>query len=226
MAKRTQERHQGVEAAPQGPPEKQRPFWLGWIAFAVVVAVVVGLVWVMYVPHHQPTTPLPGSQTSNPPTAVPPTQLVPSVGPAPATTYDDFAALPSPQQQAVMEQAIHHYFDVTNEAFRTLNPALLPQVATGGELPVLQQALQKAIQNHQPDTEQDQITILRIVLSPRPYTFISIDTQGTSTQQYLDPTSLQPIGSPTTTSGHSSFSLVIENGVWKVSEHIQEQAAK
>jgi hypothetical protein len=221
MAKRTQERHQGVEAAPQGLPEKQRPFWLGWIAFAVVVAVVVGLVWVMYVPHHQPTTPLPGSQASSPPTAGS-TQLVPSVGPAPATTYDDFAALPSPQQQAVMQQAIDHYVDVTNEAFRTLNPALLPQVATGGELPVLQQSLESAIQKNQPVDYQGSTTILHIVLSPRPYSFVSIDTQSTETGQYLDPKTHQPVGSPSTSTARSSFSFVIQNGVWKVSEHIQE----
>jgi hypothetical protein len=225
MAKRTQERHQGVEAAPQGPAEKERPFWLGWIAFAVVVAVVVGLVWVMYVPQHQLTTPLPGSQASSPPTAAP-TQAAPSIGPGvPATTYNDFAALPSPQQQAVMQQAIDHYLAVVADTFMHLNPALLPEVATGAQLQVLQQAVQGAIEKHQPVSEQGAATILHIVLSPRPYTFVSIDVRGTGTDQYLDPTTLQPIGTPNTTTSRSSFSFVIENGVWKVSEHIQEQAS-
>src|SRR6266446_5092658 len=149
MARRTQERHQGAEAAPQGPPEKERPFRLGLIAFAVAIVIAGGLVVYVSGSRTQPTPP-PSTQASSPPTAAP-TQILPSVGPAPATTYDDFAALPWPQQQTVMQQAIDHYSAVVAEAFRTLNPALLPQIATGGELPVLQKGLQTAIQKHQPE---------------------------------------------------------------------------
>jgi hypothetical protein len=222
MARRTQERHQGAEAAPQGPAEKERPFRLGLIVFAIAIVIAGGFVVYMFGSRTQPT-PLPSSQASSPPTAAVPTQILPSVGPAPATTYDAFAALPSPQQQSVMQQAIAHYSAVVAQAFRTLDPALLPQVATGGELPVLQKGLQTAIQKHQPESLEGQATILHIVLSPKPYNFVSIDVQGTGSDQYLDPTTLQPIGTPSTTALRSSFSLVIEDGVWKVSEHIQEQ---
>jgi len=224
MARRTQERHQGVEAGPQGPPEKERPFRLGLIVFAVVIVFAGGLVVYLFGFRTHPAPPLPSTQASSPPTAAP-TQLVPSVGPAPATTYDAFAALPSPQQQAVMQQAIDHYLAVVADTFMHLNPGLLPEVATGAQLQVLQQAVQGAIQKHQPVSEQGAATILHIVLSPRPYTFVSIDVRGTGTDQYLDPTTLQPIGTPNTTTSRSSFSFVIENGVWKVSEHIQEQAS-
>jgi hypothetical protein len=222
MARRTQERHQGAEAAPQGAAEKERPFRLGLIVFAIAIVIAGGLIVYVLGSRTHPTPPVPSTQASSPPTAAP-TQILPSVGPAPATTYDAFAALPSPQQQTVMQQAIDHYSAVVAEAFRTLNPALLPQVATGGELPVLQKGLQTAIQKHQPESLESQATILHIVLSPKPYNFVSIDVQGTGSDQYLDPTTLQPTGTPSTTSLRSSFSLVIENGVWKVSEHIQEQ---
>lgn len=203
---------------------KERPFRWALLVFAIVIIVAGGVVVYVLGSRTKPAPPLPSTQASNPPTALP-TQILPSVGPAPATTYDDFAALPSPQQQTVMLQAIDHYSAVVAEAFRTLNPALLPQVATGGELPVLQKGLQTAIQKHQPENLESQATILHIVLSPRPYSFVSIDVQGTGSDQYLDPTTLQPVGTPSTTTLRSSFSLVIEDGVWKVSEHIQEQQA-
>ena len=225
MARRTQERHQGVEAGPQGLAEEERPFRWGLLVFAIVIVVAGGLVVYVLGSRTQPTRPLPGSQASSSPPAAPPTQLVPSVGPAPATTYDDFAALSSYEQQAVMQQAIDHYLAVVADTFMHLNPALLPQVATGAQLQVLQQAVQQAIQKHQPVSEQGSATILHIVLSPRPYSFVSIDVRGTGIDQYLDPTTLQPVGTPNTTTSRSSFSFVIENGVWKVSEHIQEQAS-
>jgi hypothetical protein len=221
MARRTQERHQGVEAGPHGPAEKERPFRLGLIAFAVAIVIAGGLIVYVLGSRTQPTPPLPSSQASSPPTAAP-TQILPSVTPAPATTYDDFAALPPPQQQTVMLQAIDHYNAVLGQAYRNLDPSLLPTVATGAQLQVVQQSLQKAIQNHQPESDESAVTILHIVLSPRPYSFVSIDIQATETAQYLDPKTLAPVGSPNTSTGRSSFSFVIQDGVWKVSEHIQE----
>jgi hypothetical protein len=222
MARRTQERHQGAEAAPQGPAEKERPFRLGLIVFAIAIVIAGGLVVYMFGSRTQPTPPPTSSQASNPPTAAP-TQAAPSIGPGvPATTYNDFAALPPPQQQTVMQQAIDHYDAVLGQAYRTLDPSLLPTVATGAQLQVVQQSLQKAIQNHQPESDESAVTILHIVLSPRPYSFVSIDIQATETAQYLDPKTLAPVGSTNTSTGRSSFSFVIQDGVWKVSEHIQE----
>ena len=221
MARRTQERHQGAEAAPQGSAEKERPFRWGLIVFAIVAVIAGGVVVYLLGSRTHPSPPLPSSQASSPPTAVP-TQTLPSVGPAPATTYDAFAALPSPQQQTVMQQAIQHYLDVADEAFRTFDPTSLPQVATGRQLVVLQQSLQSAIQKQQPISYQDSPTLLHIVLSPRPYSFVSIEIQGNETGQYLDPKTLRPVGTPTTTAARSTYSFVIQDGVWKVSDHIQE----
>jgi len=166
MARRTQERHQGAEAVPQGPAEKERPFRLGMIVFAIAIIIAGGLVVYVFGSRTHPTPPLPGSQASSPPTAAP-TQAAPSIGPGvPATTYDDFAALPPYQQQAVMQQAIDHYDAVLGQAYRNLDPSLLPTVATGAQLQVVQQSLQAAVQKHQPEAGETQATILHIVLSP------------------------------------------------------------
>ena len=121
-----------------------------------------------------------------------------------------------------MKQAIDHYDAVLGQAYRDLDPSSLPTVATGAQLQVVQQSLQAAIQKHQPEAGETQATILHIVLSPRPYNFVSIDIQATETDQFLDPKTLQPIGTPRTSAARSSFSFVIQDGVWKVSEHIQE----
>jgi hypothetical protein len=207
---------------PSAPPTQERPFWLGWAALIIVIVVGVGLV--VFLSTRPGGKPLP--LNSAPPGASP-SAPAPSVAPSlpagvPATTYAAFAALPPTQQKAVMQEAIDNYSKVVAQAFRTLDPGLLPHIATGGELGVLQQELQVAVQNHQPQSLQSQASILNIVMSPQPYSFVSINVQGTGTDQDLDPTTLQPIGTPNTSTVTSSFSLVIEDGVWKVSQHIQE----
>lgn len=221
MAKRTEERQPGVEVPAEAPVHPQGPFWLGWGALALALAVGIGLVAYMSV--HATHAPRPAPAGSQAPPAA---SSAPALGPGvPATTYADFAALPPIQQRAVMQQAIDHYGAVLADAIRRLDPSRLPQVATGAQLQVLQQTLQGAIDRHQPQDVQNQDTILRIVMSPQPYSFVSVDGQGTEIDQALDPKTLQPIGSPTTTTAHSSLSFVIEEGVWKVSEHIDEQPA-
>lgn len=164
----------------------------------------------------------PAPVTSAVPTFTFPTPL--TGAPAPASLAA-FAALPPAQQQAEMQQAIDAYDAAVGQAFRTLNEFFLPEVATGDELGVLQKNLETSIRNRQPESEQGQAKVLTVVMSPQPYRWVSIDVQATATDQYLDPTTLKPIGTPQTGSLRSSFTLVIENGVWKVGEHIQDGLA-
>src|SRR5216683_78905 len=135
MAKRTEERHQRVEVPAEAPARPQGPFWLGWGALALVLAVGVGLFTYMSVhTTHSPPPP----PASSPPAA----SSAPALGPGvPATTYADFAALAAIQQRAVMQQAIDHYGAVLADAIRRLDASRLPQVATGAQLQVLQQTL-------------------------------------------------------------------------------------
>lgn len=224
MARRTEARPDvgpPGQVPPVPPSEPHRPFWLGWIALVVVVLVALGGVGYLVLSgrggHPQP---------ANSPASKPTPGASDSVGPGvPATTYADFAALAPAQQQATMQQALAHYSAVLYEAYKTLNPALLPQIATGAELQVLQQDLGAAIQANRPGTGTSSFQILHILISPQPYSFVSVDFQGTDVDQYLDPKTLLPIGTPSTTTARRSFSLVIDGGVWKVRDNIEESPA-
>ncbi|GAC1371407.1 MAG: hypothetical protein NVSMB32_15560 [Actinomycetota bacterium] len=80
-------------------------------------------------------------------------------------------------------------------AAAAMNATRIPEVATGRQLPVVQHSLQQAIQQHQRVAGHSEGTILRAALSSQPYGFVSVDTQGTETEQYLDPKTMAPIGS-------------------------------
>lgn len=225
MARRTETRPEVGAPPPFGPPSPwpappgEPRSRLGWAALAFVLVVAMGAGGWFVIghqeAHHQPA---PGTSA-----VVPSTSGMPSLpAPVPATTYDAFAALPSDQQAAVMGAAANRYGAVVGQAFQTLDGSLLSQVATGDELQVLQQDLQKAIKAGYPTVDHSQVTVLEVVLSPKPYNFVSVHIQATGTDQYLDPKTGQPIGTPEPSSGTSSYSFVIEAGVWKVSEHIQD----
>jgi hypothetical protein len=203
---------------PHPPSGRERPSWLPWVALVIVAAVGGGLVWYVSPSETRPQ-PVQSSPTTSSSTGASAT-LAPGV---PATTYAAFAALPPAQQQATMQQAMAHYSAVLYEAYRTLNPGLLPQIASGPELQVLQQNLAAAVQADRPGTGTSSFTILHITMSPQPFTFVSVDAQGTDVDQYLDPRTLLPIGTPNTTTTRSSYSFVIDAGVWKVQNDIQEQ---
>ena len=225
MAKRTGTKPEVGAPPPIGPPgpwpappEEHRSL-LGWaaLAFVVVVALAGGGWFVLgqRTRHHQPT---PGNSASAPSTAGTPSLPAP----VPATTYEAFAAMSTDQQQAVMQAVFDRDNAVWEEAVRTLNLSLLPQIATGDELGVLQRALQTVIKNGYPVAATNQTTILQVVMSPQPLSFVSVHVQVAATDQYLDPKTLQPIGTPDPSSGTSSFSFVIQDGTWKESEHIQD----
>jgi len=134
-----------------------------------------------------------------------------------------FALLPPDQQKAIMQQVLDHGDAVLNEAYSTLNPALLPQILTGPALQVDQQQLKGLIQRNQPETSTGTGQVLHVIASAQ-FGFISVDYQGTETDYLLDPKTHQPVGTPTTVGpGRQSLTIVDEDGVWKVKEIIQEQ---
>jgi hypothetical protein len=209
------------QLSPSAAPVEDRPFWFGWAALVIVIAVGVAMVVFLSTRSHPKPVPVNNPPSSSPSAAAPSAAASAPAG-VPATTYDAFVALPPAQQQAVMQQAITAYNNVLNEASETLDASALPLVATGHELPILQQAVATAAKNRQPARYQNHETVLAIVMSPRPFSFVSVNVSYTETSQYLDPSTSQPIGTSYTSSGRTSFTLVIENGVWKVSEHIQD----
>jgi hypothetical protein len=185
------------------------------VAFVLLVAVAALVVAVTRGGHAKPRNPA----ASSAPVSSPSSATAQGV---PATTYEAFAALPSAQQQAVMQSALDHYDAVYAEALRTLNPALLPEIATGDMLGVLQHNLATTIKHGYPIDEEGHATVLQVLMSPQPLSFVSVHLQFTDTDQYLDPKTLQPIGTPGPSTGTTGFSFVIEGGVWKVSENIQD----
>lgn len=222
MARRVEEKRSSDElgALPLEQPVPQRhgllPFW---VVAAAVVVVVAGI-WAFALTRSSPKAVNPPAVTAS----APATGNVPSpvASGVPATTIQAFAALSRDQQIAIMQQVLAHYGDVVNQAYSTLNPTLLPQVLTGAELQVQQQQLQGLIQRNQPESSTSQGTVLSVATFPQ-FGFVSVDAQGTETGYVLNPTTHQPTGPPTVVTGRRSHTLVIEDGVWKVKESIQEQ---
>ena len=216
MAKRTEERP-GVNVPGLPPSEPRRRLgWVGPVAFVLVVAVAAVVVAVTRPGGHaKPRNPAGSSAPVSSPSSA-------AAQGVPATTYEAFAALSPAQQEAVMQAAMDHYGAVYAQALRTLNPALLPETATGDLLGVLQQKLATTIKNGYPIDEEGHATVLQVLMSPQPYSFVSVHVQSTGTDQYLDPKTLQPIGTPEPSTGATSFSFVIDGGVWKASENIQD----
>lgn len=220
MARRTAEGKRSSDEAgapPQEEPGPRRrslaPFWL----VAAVSVVIVAGIWVFALTRSSPHAVKPPPAPSIAPSS--------TVAPSPAatmpaaTSIQAFAALSASQQVAVMQQALNTYDDVVSEAARTLNASLLPEVATGAELQVQQEGL--AQQQGRPEAMTGQGSVLSVTPAPQ-YGFVSIQVEGTETDQWLDPATLQPTGSPVSGSARSSYSLVIVAGAWKVQEHIQE----
>jgi hypothetical protein len=223
MARRTAEGKRSSdesEALPleQAAPRRRRlaPFWLVAAVFVVIVAGIWVFALTRSSPHAVKPPPAPSVAPSSP-VAPSSAAKMPS-----ATSIQAFAALPADQQKAIMQQAMDAAGEAISQVSRTLNASLLSEVATGAELQVLQQGL--AQQQGRPESVIGNGTVLSVTASPA-FGFVSVQVQGTETDQWLNPTTLQPTGTPVSGSSVSSYSLVIEGGVWKVNEHIQESGS-
>jgi hypothetical protein len=208
------------EAPPLGQPvASRRRGAVPVLLLVAAVVVVVAAVWIFAVTRSSPRVVKPATPASVAPSTRSGSTSPASVSMPAATTIQAFAALPAAQQQAIMQQALDTYDEVVAEAARTLDASILSDVATGAELQVQQQGL--AGQQGRPESMTGQGTVIAVQPAPQ-YGFVSIQVEGSETDQWLDPTTLKPEGTPISGSARSSFSLVIEGGVWKVSEHIQE----
>jgi hypothetical protein len=206
---------------PPAPPEKRPARWLPWVGVVVLVALLGGLLLFMRgKPAHHPT-PVNSVGASGPTPSAAPSAAPSLSAPVPATTYQAFAALPMDQQKAVMLAAINRYDEVLNQAYETLNGSLLPLVATGANLSLLQQKMVTVRNTGYALKEVDQNTVLQVLIPPS-VDLVSIQLQSISTLQYVSPTTLQPVSSPGAPSSSTTiFTFVIQDGTWKVSEHLQ-----
>lgn len=200
-----------AELLPAPPPRRQG------LRMAAVVAgflVLVAGIWTFALTRRAPERDAPGTTGGAP---------SPAVSSPPAMTLEAFAALPSEEQKAIIEQAIARAGAILDEAYRTLNPALLPQVYTGAALELQQQQLGELVKQGRPSMSTSEGRILHIAAFPE-LGFVSVIVEGTETSWWLDPKTLQPTGTPAVRSGRSSLTLVLEDGVWKLKERIEMEA--
>jgi hypothetical protein len=150
------------------------------------------------------------------PAAAPPavTPTAPASGPAMATSVTAFAALPADQKKVQMQQAIDHVIAVLAKAYRNLDPTVLPEVITGPALQVEQEQLATLKAEGRPTGGDHTYTITGIGVAPA-LGSVSVRTEGTERNWYLDPKTLQRIGQPNVNSAPATYTLVIEDGVWK-----------
>jgi hypothetical protein len=135
--------------------------------------------------------------------------------PAIATSVAAFAALPADQKKVQMQQAIDRYNAVIDQAYRTLDLTLLPEVTTGPELQVQQQQLGTLKAEGKPTGGDDIYAITGIGVAPA-LGSVSVRTQGTERNWYLDPKTLQRVGQPNVNNAPATYTFVPEDGVWKV----------
>lgn len=149
------------------------------------------------------------------PSATLPSALASASGVSIPTTVAALAALPPDQRKVVMQQEIDRYNAVLDQAYRTLDLSLLPQVTTGAELATQQQQLGALKAAGTPTGGDDSYSITGIGTAPA-LGSVSVRTQGTERSWYLDARTLQPVGQPTVNTQPATYTLVPDAGVWKV----------
>jgi hypothetical protein len=208
MARRIREGPPSVEV-PQGRvPPGRRLTWVGPVAFVVLLA----LISVVYslVHHGSATKGHQGYANSPPPSAAP----LPAVPGMPATVAG-FAALTPDHQRTLMQQQLTRFDAGLDSAYRTLDPSILSQVTTGAELQTQTQLVESLKAKGTPGGGTHTHTITGIGVAPA-LGSVSVRTQGTDTTWWLNPQTLQPMGTPNTIATSGTYVFVPEDGTWKV----------
>jgi hypothetical protein len=148
------------------------------------------------------------------PATTAPTQASPTTLPVP-TTVAEFAALSHDQQKAVMQQEVDRFNSVLDRAYRNLDLSLLPEVTTGPELQTQQRLLAALKANGTPGGGDHNYMITGIGTAPA-LGSVSVRIEGTDRSWYLDPKTLQPVGQPHVDNSPATYTLVPQDGVWKV----------
>jgi hypothetical protein len=153
----------------------------------------------------------PASPVTSAPNA--PAQASPAL--AIPSTVAAFQALGPTQGKAVMQQELDRYNSVLNQAYTNLDASLLPEVTTGPALQYEQQQLEGLKAQGKPIGEEGSYTITAIGPAPA-LGSVSVRTEGTDQTWYLDPTTHQRVGQPSVNSSPATYTMVPEDGVWKV----------
>lgn len=148
------------------------------------------------------------ADTPSSPTETPVTAATPTV-PATETPADP---------RAQVEQAYLHAWDVWAEGLLELDPSRLPEVFSGRALSVIQRRLEQQRRDDQPvrlrATHDYRIEMIDA-------TTASVDDRYVNHSVRLDPETLEPIEKDPKQKLHTSFTLRLVDGTWKIAEIIE-----
>jgi hypothetical protein len=138
--------------------------------------------------------------------------------PPPASSENESPTPTATDPRAQVEQAYLHAWDVWAEALMTLDPSRLPEVLTGRALRVVRERLEEQRQKDQPVLLRAEHNY-RIVIMDE--TTASVDDRYVNHSVRLDPETLEPIEGDPNQRLHTSFTLKLVDGTWKIAEIIE-----
>jgi hypothetical protein len=145
--------------------------------------------------------------------------------PPPPASSENENPTPTPTDSRVqVEQAYLHAWDVWAEALRELDPSRLREVLMGRALHVVQQRLEDQRQENQPVLLRAEHNYRIVIIDENT---ASVDDRYINHSVRLDPETLQPIEEDPNQRLHTSFTLKLVDGTWKIAEIIEydEQSA-
>lgn len=138
--------------------------------------------------------------------------------PAPSSESTEDPAPTPTDPRAQVEQAYLHAWDVWADALRELDPAPLSEVLTGEALDVVQGRLEEQRANNQPVRLRAEHNY-RIVMIDE--ATASVDDRYVNHSVRLDPETLEPIEDDPNQRLHTSFTMRLVDGTWKIAEIIE-----
>ena len=137
----------------------------------------------------------------------------------PASSSETGDPSPTPTEvPAQVEQAYLHAWDVWAEALRALDPSRLPEVLTGRALRVVQERLEEQRDRNQPVLLRAEHKYRIMVIDEAT---ASVDDRYVNHSVRLDPETLEPIEEDPNQPIHTSFTLRLVDGTWKIAEIIE-----
>lgn len=140
-------------------------------------------------------------------------------GGPPASSSETGDPTPTPTDvRAQVEQAYLHAWDVWAEGLRELDPSRLSEVLTGRALEVVEERLEEQREKNQPVLLRAEHNYRIVIIDD---VTASVDDQYVNHSVRLDPDTLEPIEEDPNQPLHTSFTLKLVDGTWKITEVIE-----
>lgn len=140
-------------------------------------------------------------------------------GSPPVSSSETKDPTPTPTDvRAQVEQAYLHAWDVWADALRELDPAPLSEVLTGKALEVVQERLEEQRAQNQPVLLRAEHNYRIVMIDDAT---ASVDDRYVNHSVRLDPDTLEPIEEDPNQRLHTSFTMRLVDGTWKIAEIIE-----